>query len=1190
MPGKNDIQHSGETLPSLKQGVESYKGALDQLVTLIEEDKATSTEQKEKHLQNLGSQVATLRGALGRLESDSIDPPDQNTVPTIAAVLLVSLEMIERTMPHVQKTFGTGKDAEFSSVTGRFAEAREMITAALPQPALSSEPPQPHFTISPELSPAQQAYFGKLNEVLDTLGADAKEFDDRFRFATYLQGQHIATVVEEAISNHMFQKITGGHRVSTKGKLSDILGTRASIQDIYRHVPEPKVSEITGPVVPSDALQKKSGAAALFDPQQVIDNNKPILNYAGNYVQSQLFFDNDAHLGSTGVQLSNPSALEVKTLASRDRLLEELEALSQQFPIKSASDIRDAYRGEPVPADENVLASYAAGQRKMEELPTNERGIDIVIAGPPKMNVAKVRAASVEAFFKTSIYNTAKALERIHDLPEASREKLATQLQELDELFPKARLSPEIYAEKQAAEEAEKERREQREKVRAQEKEAAQKAAEEAKKAAEEAKKLKPEPYELLEGNKAGRIQNRAPEMAKEIETLRKAINRKDPVQNAVGDAMFADAVMLAGQYLAGVHNNIGSEKAFGKSPLKKDWRDAKPGVQAALIKLVNEQDTDKAHKEHRAGVVDTLKESPMLLIVGAASEKQLHAGRELVEKLYDPEHKVKDKAGREQLEYDLRKLAEDSLGNIGIHWDIAGEPPVVPQKPKPEATTPPVTPPAPPVQEPVIQPEVIAAAPEIVAEIPAPPKPIAAKPVIVPSTALPAKAPVDPRVSELLEAAKPFLANSKQGYTQFKSSLELNNNRHPINLALANSKHEAVTHTLLTNEPDLAKAVELKKAVQSYILNQEGIEPYRQPPHHGHTTLLMDHFIPNVEPDRVSLTHSSGIYRVDMSFTDANGPVDVSFSIGLKFDPANEAAAEARMGVLVDYLAEERKKSQQSEYEGRITKGEALETLKELAKGEQWDVVKGQPLEGYEERRELPHGMELAPARLHYEEGPNPTWILSFGVDLGEQSGTVHRTPRLHTAEYETAVSRSWEILDVAEGHMQRLAPSDVEEAKVRAALVDLPNYAKDLQIQAFELQGDNGNTLVVMEVIRGGRISSPEGVADQKPAPMKDTEFAPMQGLVVIEQADSAQVQELVAQAQAAFHSYIDDRYSARIEDGNDKAVERFHTNAARKALQDAMASAVEQTAGARIATVADKIVFGVESSGPRAGMERP
>jgi len=312
-------------------------------------------------------------------------------------------------------------------------------------------------------------------------------------------------------------------------------------------------------------------------------------------------------------------------------------------------------------------------------------------------------------------------------------------------------------------------------------------------------------------------------------------------------------------------------------------------------------------------------------------------------------------------------------------------------------------------------------------------------------------------RTRAIGDAEMHVLQASDAGFTQFQCAVDLKRPDFPITLIFTNDKGATQEYSIkdlksifgLHNKPlTLEDAVGLKIAVQSMILNQEGIEPFREAGGRSGTIgVQLDHILPYHAKDanqrQTKVRAGTGTLSWEIKAADRKGKnlVTVSVPLGLpdeprytlqpkekdwinskgeKPEPLSETAE--RVKVIMDFIERHGAQNQW------ITKRDVVEALDQYVRihNKEWVSAESCPLPGYEEANTLHvvtndegkaiQRVTLSPVRLRMDPGgDNPSWHLDFSLYANDNPADPNygkairgRSMNLHTSNKELATARA--------------------------------------------------------------------------------------------------------------------------------------------------------------------------------------
>lgn len=862
------------------------------------------------------------------------------------------------------------------------------------------------FTINDQaLTEPQRAYFGKLNEIIAILGVTPKAFDDQFRIAAVKQIYADALLAGEKMQG----RIPHGHanKEGFSGLRND-LGLDESI---------------------------KAGPIQLYG--KCKNKEKSGLYYAiANSALTELL---DQYLGV--FHLPEDGMKNTKLLERHKKTQTAIEYLGPD-PIHHSLGEKFSPALSPK-KDENVLQSYATGQRGLDELaqvvPT------MLYEGTIFKNSAAIKDISTSdqeggyctfpsgaEYFKKSIQQAIAALAKEKGLDVSS---LQNEAKALEVLWPQVIMSPREYEDFQASERGREERRN-----RKLEEKNGTNQINGANGNSHDADKPKPYPLSHLITQ-----HDNAAWVTEEIVPLAKLLDCRRPAFKKLGDALFA--LQIAQIIDAHLKNQTGVVKAFlnsGKNPQHAAaLQNAKKTVEALFMRAPDQIPAEE--KETTEQAKQQLLKSPMLLGLYLGNQKL-----------------ISDSAAWETADERALYIREELLYD---HWPKLAALTLPPRPAPPPKIVAPPPPPIPIKPIEVVTPAVVAAAPVIaVAATPPPPEPVAPpKPIVTPEMLAKQKhqEAFSAARQALLDDAEMFLLQAFDGgYTQFLCELDLKKEGFPITLTFINAEGKKKEFTITQYATEFTRhdvpltledAVDLKISVQSKILNEEGIEPFYGEAKQGRIGVEKDQYLSpnagNKDKRKVSINASGGVlsWRIDAPYR-RHDIVSVSIPLGIPDEPQYKLAPEElswvegkgarperisetaeRIKVIMDFI-------ETNGTEKRwVTKRDVQEKLERYVaqNGKEWvfrdDPI---PLPGFEEPKILhtvtsPDGrplqkITLTPVTLQMDPGgDNPSWHMHFDLhanddpnDNGYGKQLRSRAMNLHTSNKELALARAKESM----------------------------------------------------------------------------------------------------------------------------------------------------------------------------------
>jgi len=337
---------------------------------------------------------------------------------------------------------------------------------------------------------------------------------------------------------------------------------------------------------------------------------------------------------------------------------------------------------------------------------------------------------------------------------------------------------------------------------------------------------------------------------------------------------------------------------------------------------------------------------------------------------------------------------------------------------------------------------------------------------------------------AELIKSAKPFIEEAlgaEPPCNQFCCRLVMTDSNSkdnfPIALTFRNSAGETREFTVYTGTDNLDEAIELKKALQSHILNHDHICPlYLRLRSDSKNTITREDVIPKTEPT-IELFDSEKYYSAKLIFPEENGEnLQITIPLGLGYEPRKNSGskeeAQRRIELLKEHLTELRSAGRSE------TVGEVLQHLKHGVENSNfgWKVAEVQAIDGYNQEINMGFPAELAQTtmlkspKIRFEGNShdhNPAWRLHFTIEVaglgadGNQKKEFNLSQNLHTTDDTTAQIRAMEAIDSLQGNLTRLKE---EHPDLSWKLNEESNkYAgKHLATGQLELRLANGEQLV--------------------------------------------------------------------------------------------------------------------------------
>ncbi|MEI7669152.1 MAG: hypothetical protein WCJ33_03620, partial [Pseudomonadota bacterium] len=329
----------------------------------------------------------------------------------------------------------------------------------------------------------------------------------------------------------------------------------------------------------------------------------------------------------------------------------------------------------------------------------------------------------------------------------------------------------------------------------------------------------------------------------------------------------------------------------------------------------------------------------------------------------------------------------------------------------------------------------------------------------------------------KLINEIKPFIEEALEQdptFNQFKCSLLPNS--YDFKMTLRNKDGSDIESKISLQADNFDEAIDLKKRLQSHILNHQGIVPlYLRPQNPDRTTTTIEGFVPNIAPDKIELCEVGEDrhkhYAARVEFTLMHGETgEMIIPLGLNYEPANLQEAESRLNHLSNYIAELRNINRW-ETVGEVTRDlRNFALTNETKKG--WRVADTIKLENYElVNLDLPstdpnsQSTKIKSAKLKLMDKSNsgtnnPYWRLSYTISVQEANGDIKEcesTLHLQTTDEDVAKTRGGEAMNFL-----------VEEfARLREKFTDL-RWVIDKDCSEpgnFELQLKDGSSLSLPE-----------------------------------------------------------------------------------------------------------------------------
>lgn len=339
--------------------------------------------------------------------------------------------------------------------------------------------------------------------------------------------------------------------------------------------------------------------------------------------------------------------------------------------------------------------------------------------------------------------------------------------------------------------------------------------------------------------------------------------------------------------------------------------------------------------------------------------------------------------------------------------------------------------------------------------------------------------------IALMAEMEDAIIESFDAGYNRVRFDMRPSHGQMKFALMMTNPANDS-KEFLFPAQRDLSHAVDqlqseqlfhLKIALQSYVLNQSGLEPHRTLYLGNETSGIryhdpMPYYAGDPKKTIYKTVNASGMHSLTVTATDredpASGekpePLTAHIPLGLKTTPANKAEAEVRAEKVQKYLAQMHSQKQ------RVTKSDLMDWLQQEVQKTHgiWERQEITSLPNYED----PHTLKAPPgappiicstARLHFEEGINPTYRLKFNLHQDDKYVGA-KGLNLHTSNEKLAHAR-------AQKAMQEL----------EYVLYDLRNNQLG-QWAAEHLGKMDGTPAYVQEVVElGARVRSDEGIVQK-------------------------------------------------------------------------------------------------------------
>lgn len=879
-----------------------------------------------------------------------------------------------------------------------------------------------HFIISDSCTPEQRQLFKNINKALDKLGVSADEFDRRFRVNLMNSCVHVAESAEvstfqglpdslqkqipKRVSQEINQLYDTIEKVITPMGMMDIAFSQVpktieKAQDLLRSTAYLKPAFISGL---ADGLNQELGRFQDIDPNQLDNNEKTAFKQFNDSVQD--------HLRS-----KSPTTINLLQTCADGKPIINTYGNYWYFDRKMEEGVRyetKAFCDVIRPALLITLEQFAKKKWAHRELEKNVGGI----YNGAEFNLIKLAGGNpTDASIPKPVDHT----------PEAHTNKN----QEGKQIARAAAAKERELQKQEQARQAEADRQK-----KAQQQEASRIEREAAERLRQEQAALAIIPFAfsgfaqsvLDRGSKEGlpvkpnelavslRLQDL---VTREIKPIKNALNKNFSPHAELGHILFnadnCQIMRIADNIATGAR---GSANESGRE-------DAKDKLQTIFNLTLDETPIHQVNRERHDQLIIALCNAPVLLVAALGTSQQLQEMHDIEKQLFPEKKNGQTEAQRQALIEKRANIALDALKQSGIEISDELTHKIAPSYKVGETISHDtgVT-----VTEAVIPAVASAAtvtfAPILPAETPK------EAPVTVPVTTNPvtaidasgnsSKTPINdadkahPKTpaeiekllhKEAFEATRDeLLARSwmyaqqayDSGHPYFKSEIGLKDNGYPITLSFSNEAGGPLLSFSLTKydeayksrgfELGLDDAIDLKIAVQSKILNQEGIEPLRTSRKSGHVSVGMDDAMPFFSFDPTKRTTKvspmgDGVYTLEIDAPDRKHSkiIHASIPLGLNDDPENMSEARKRERVVMDFIESHRKE------EKWVTKKDVLDILKQHVQqeGKSWISRENIPLQGFTKPRiihiaggDKPQKITLAPITLTMDAGgPNPSW-----------------------------------------------------------------------------------------------------------------------------------------------------------------------------------------------------------------------
>ncbi len=302
------------------------------------------------------------------------------------------------------------------------------------------QPDDRAFTLNREsdgLTAPQIAYFEKLNDTLQLLGATPKEFDSQFRVTSTQLIRLLANRAHDHGSNFMYGMMKGGR---TAKDLENLDQRSEAYEEHYD--PLAKIPRITfggKPILRKDHLEESEpytkgflhfadrflGLRNIDFSFGLTENDKSALRQIPPYYEG------------LAVGIYNEDVIDYTGFTEKQRL-----GFMQMREQNKTNTMFDSAFVTPISAQDNVIHQYGAANLSISEL----AGKVYEVKTRAGMNI---RLPDMAAVFEAAMYSNVIRIAKLKQLPENQQAELVTsvtqKLEEMAALWPLAKLSQQKY-------------------------------------------------------------------------------------------------------------------------------------------------------------------------------------------------------------------------------------------------------------------------------------------------------------------------------------------------------------------------------------------------------------------------------------------------------------------------------------------------------------------------------------------------------------------------------------------------------------------------------------------------------------------------------------------------------------------------------------------------------------------------